>query len=94
VAVYEFVCTGCGRFEVRLPIGTAPDRYDCPECADPARRAFSPPVLGQLSKPVGTLLGREEKSRDEPEVVTQLPARPGGRPAPPPHPALDRLPRP
>ena len=59
-----------------------------------ARRAFSAPMLGNVSKPVGTLLGHEEKSRDEPEVVTQLPKRPGGRPAPPPHPALARLPRP
>lgn len=94
MAIYEYACTRCGRFDVRLAIGTAPDSYGCPECARSARRAFSAPMLGNVSKPVGTLLGLEEQSRDEPEVVTQLPKRPDGRPASPPHPALARLPRP
>jgi len=94
VAVYEYACNQCGRFDVRLAIGTAPDQYRCPECASSARRAFSPPMLSQLPTPIGRLLGRDEKSRDEPEVVTALPKRPGSRPTQTVHPALARLPRP
>jgi len=93
VAVYEYVCAACGPFDVRLAIGTAPEQHQCPECASSARRAFSPPMLGFMPKPVGTLLDREDKSRDEPEVVTQVPARPGSRATPPVHPELSRLPR-
>jgi putative FmdB family regulatory protein len=94
VAVYEYQCNRCGRFDVRLAIGTAPEDYRCPECASASRRVFTPPLLGNTSKQLGALLSREEQSRDDPEVVHQLPARPGIRPEPPTHPALARLPKP
>ena len=94
MAVYEFRCGKCGTFDVRLAIGTAPDRYRCPTCHAVARRAFSPPMLREVSKPVGVVLGGEAQSRDEPAVVSEVPPR--GRPAATsaPHPALARLPRP
>jgi hypothetical protein len=76
-----------------MAIGTAPDRERCPRCDAVARRAFSPPMLQQVSKPLRTLAEREEQSRDAPAVVSQLPPK-RRRPTPAPHPALPRLPRP
>jgi len=51
-------------------------------------------MLGQVSKPLGDWLLREEMSRDDPTVVTELPGRPGRPTMPAPHPALQHLPRP
>lgn len=93
MAVYEYVCAQHGRFDVRLAIGTAPDVQRCPTCDGAARRAFSPPMVGLMGKSATTLLGLDERSSDAPQVVTEVPPK-AGRPAPPPHPALARLPRP
>ncbi|MBB5156667.1 hypothetical protein [Saccharopolyspora phatthalungensis] len=43
-----------------------------------------------MSKQLGAALAREERSREEPEVVTGVPRR---QPTRKPHPALSRLPR-
>jgi putative FmdB family regulatory protein len=91
MAIYEYDCPCCGRFETHQMIGTALGSYDCPECAEPARRIFSAPHLSSVPRSLGTAFDREEKSRDEPDVVTSVP---GKRPGPQPHPALARLPRP
>jgi putative FmdB family regulatory protein len=94
MAVYEYTCDECGQFDIRLAIGTAPAGYHCPGCARTARRVFSPPMLGQLPKPLGALLEREEQSRDAPDVATRLPPRRVRRPASADNPALAHLPRP
>ncbi|GAA0523799.1 hypothetical protein GCM10011581_49500 [Saccharopolyspora subtropica] len=84
MATYEYDCPRCGRFETRQPMGTAAAARDCPECRGPARRIFSVPHLASTPAPLGAALAREERSRDEPEVVTEVPK---GQP-------LSRLPRP
>ncbi|NUW33459.1 zinc ribbon domain-containing protein [Nonomuraea sp. SMC257] len=91
MATYEYRCRDCGRFEVRLPIGTASAVFDCPECRSPASRVFSSPYLSQVSPTTARARSREEQSREAPEVVTSVPAP---RRRQPPHPALQRLPRP
>lgn len=78
MAAYEYECAECGRFEVRLPIGTAPERHRCPGCDTSARRAYTSPMLGRGNPPVTRLWERAEKSQDEPDVVTRIP--PGPRP--------------
>jgi putative FmdB family regulatory protein len=93
VAVYEYVCPQDGRFDIRRAIGTAPDFEYCPTCHSSSRRAFSPPMVGLVGKPAKTLLAADERSSDSPTVVTEVPPK-VGKPAPPPHPALARLPRP
>ncbi|WP_301310338.1 FmdB family zinc ribbon protein [Nonomuraea roseoviolacea] len=92
MATYEYRCRDCGRFEVRLPIGTAAAACDCPECHGPASRVFSSPYLSQLSPATARARSREEQSREAPEVVTSVPSP--RRRQQPPHPALQRLPRP
>lgn len=92
MATYEYVCRRCGGFEERLVMGTAPETYACPTCAQPSRRVFSVPGLARAGKAVLTYREREEQCREAPEVVPEVPR--GRRTARRPHPALARLPRP
>ncbi|HKS49803.1 MAG TPA: zinc ribbon domain-containing protein [Amycolatopsis sp.] len=92
MATYEYSCAQCGRFETRHPIGTAPSRVDCPECGAPSRRVFTMPHLSLMSKELGAAHERAESTRDEPEVVSEVPRTRTVRR--PPHPALAHLPRP
>jgi len=93
MATYEYSCSRCGPFEVRLAIGTAPVSYGCPVCAGSARRVFSAPGLRATPEAVSFLEDRQQQSREAPEVVSQVPPR-AGAPVSRPHPALSRLPRP
>jgi putative regulatory protein, FmdB family len=92
MAIYEYTCSRCGDFDVRLALGTAPQTCACPTCAQPARRVFSVPGLAATSKTVLTHREREERSGEAPEVVSEVPR--GRRTARRSHPALARLPRP
>ncbi|MFD5573386.1 FmdB family zinc ribbon protein [Streptomyces cadmiisoli] len=92
MATYEFLCSRCGPFDVKLAIGTAPAAYGCPHCAGSARRVYSSPGLRLTPHSVAALHQQEEQSRDAPAVVSEAP--PGRRPPRRPHPALSRLPRP
>jgi putative FmdB family regulatory protein len=86
MATYEYDCPWCGRFETHQPIGTAAVSAACPECRQPARRIFSAPHLTTVPKWLTAARAREERSREEPEVVTEVPS---GQPLPSP----SRLPR-
>ncbi|MEU6606751.1 FmdB family zinc ribbon protein [Streptomyces shenzhenensis] len=92
MATYEYLCSRCGSFDVKLAIGTAPRIYGCPACARDARRVFSSPGLSRTSNAAAALRAREEQSREAPAVVSGLPPGSGARQRP--HPALSRLPRP
>ncbi|MEU8787278.1 FmdB family zinc ribbon protein [Streptomyces sp. NPDC048637] len=92
MATYEYLCSRCGSFDVKLAIGTAPKTYGCPDCASAARRVYSSPGLTQTSHTVAALHDQEEQAREAPAVVSEVPPR---RTVPRhPHPALSRLPRP
>ncbi|MGP4019537.1 FmdB family zinc ribbon protein [Saccharopolyspora sp. 5N708] len=91
MATYEYDCPRCGRFETHQPMGTASDSRACPECARPARRIFSAPHLSTVPARLRAALDREQRGREEPEVVAEVPRE---QPRPEPHRALSRLPRP
>jgi putative FmdB family regulatory protein len=91
MAIYEYECPRCGRFETHQPMGTASDVHDCPDCDRPARRMMSVPHLSRVPAQFRAALTHDERSSEEPEVVPEIPRR---QPAPEPHPALARLPRP
>ncbi|WP_443071789.1 FmdB family zinc ribbon protein [Streptomyces sp. WMMC940] len=92
MATYEYLCSRCGPFDVKLAIGTAPTHHGCPVCTGTARRVYSSPGLALTSHTVAALHERDERSRDAPAVVSEVP--PGERVPRRPHPALSRLPRP
>jgi putative FmdB family regulatory protein len=93
VVIYEYRCRSCGRFEVAQPMGAAPGSCPCVQCGEPSPRAYSAPHTNRTSAPLAAALTRAEKSRDEPEIVTELPAR-RGKPRPRiDDPRLKQLPR-
>jgi putative FmdB family regulatory protein len=94
VASYEYRCGDCGRFEQRMPMGTAAAVAPCPSCGRDAKRIFSVPVTYRTPKPLATMLAREEASRDYPAVVDRVPPRRRPPRPTPPNPALARLPKP
>ena len=95
MATYQYRCSGDGDFEVRRPIGTAAEPVSCPVCGGDAVRVYTPPMLSTASRATVAAIDRAEKSRDQPDVVTSLPARSARRrPAALGNPALQKLPRP
>ncbi|MCF3145056.1 FmdB family zinc ribbon protein [Streptomyces platensis] len=92
MATYEYLCSRCGPFDVKLAIGTAPRSHGCPVCAAAARRVYSSPGLTLTPDGVAALHEREEQAREAPAVVSEVPA--GKRVPRRPHPALSQLPRP
>ncbi|MER6402176.1 zinc ribbon domain-containing protein [Streptomyces viridosporus] len=92
MATYEYSCNRCGFFDVRLPVGTAPTQHACPRCSGAARRVYSSQGLAFTSPAVSGLREQEEKSREDPTVVTRVPPRTDA--SKPVHPAVARLPRP
>jgi putative FmdB family regulatory protein len=93
VAIYDYRCDDCGHFEQQMPMGTATAIVACPSCGQNAKRLFAVPMTYRTSKPLATMLAREEASRDYPEVVDRVPPRRRSRPTPP-NPAHAQLPRP
>ncbi|MYV49409.1 zinc ribbon domain-containing protein [Streptomyces sp. SID2888] len=92
MATYEYLCGRCGPFDVKSTVGEAPAVYDCPVCARAARRLYSAPGLSLTSSASAALREREERSREAPAVVSEVPPRTGPESGPkrPPHPPLPR----
>ena len=97
MTTYEYRCDSDGvSFEVRFPLGTAPESITCERCGGQARRVFSKPMLLSSRRDLVTMIEHAEKTRTDPEVVTSLPSA-GARkrtPVVPLTPTLRRLPRP
>ncbi len=93
---YRYRCDMDGVFDVSRAMGTAPPRAQCPVCDSEAVRVFSAPMLSMAPGALMAAIDSTEKSRDEPEVVSALPARRNRTrtPAAALNPALQRLPRP
>ncbi|MFJ9027665.1 zinc ribbon domain-containing protein [Streptomyces sp. NPDC102274] len=92
MATYEYSCDRCGTFDLRLPIGTADSTSRCPICEGIAKRVFSAPAFAVTGKAIASLHDQEERSREAPAMVSEVPSR--GRTSQHTHPALSRLPRP
>ena len=73
MATYEYRCFQCGLTERDATSGRAPASVTCSTCGREARRVYSPPMVHRTAKPVARASEREKKSRDQPEVVTQVP---------------------
>lgn len=96
MAIYEYHCDQHGAFEAMHAIGTAPASIACPVCKREARRVFSKPMLRSTPPELAAAIDHAEKTRDEPDLVTSLPAAGARRRTPvlPLTPTLRRLPRP
>ncbi len=95
MAVYVYRCTEHGLIEVTRAMGSADAAVPCPACGLQATRVFTAPRLSLGSPTRRALIDRTERTRDEPDVVSAPPPRPGGAGAAAVarNPALRRLPR-
>ena len=96
IAVYLYRCPDHGTTEAHRPMGTAPAAVECPACGSAATRVFTAPRLSFGSPVRRALIDRTERTRDQPDVVSTPPRRPGParRADVLSNPALSRLPRP
>ncbi|WP_432572966.1 zinc ribbon domain-containing protein [Kineococcus sp. SYSU DK005] len=94
MAQYQYRCPQDGLLEVDRPMGTAPAEMTCPDCAGPAKRSFTGPMVSFASRARVRAIEGTESSRDEPRVVAAPPAPARPRRTAPADPALRRLPRP
>ncbi len=74
--IYDFICAGCGPYEVRRPMAQAGALTPCPNCGGQGQRVFTPPGLALLARPLRRALDLEEKSAHEPDVVADKRGRP------------------
>src|ERR1700738_2939335 len=73
MATCEHRCFQCGVSERDVTWGSASASVTWPTGGREARRVYSPPMVHRTAKHVAPALEREEKGRDEGEVVTQVP---------------------
>jgi putative FmdB family regulatory protein len=78
VATYDFICEGCGPFELDRRMALASDPATCPTCGGPGRRVFSPPSVAHTPARLRRALELEERSAHEPAIAD----RPRGLPLP------------
>ena len=73
---YDFICGGCGTFELRRPIEDAAAPATCPTCGAQARRRFAAPGLRRVPTALRTARDWADRSAHEPAVVTEKRGRP------------------
>lgn len=94
MVTYSYRCAGDGPFDLRAPMGRAPDRAACPTCAGDAPRAFTVPRLGSGRADLVRAIDATHAGAERPQVVSRPP--PSGRRGTPvtTNPLHRRLPRP
>jgi putative FmdB family regulatory protein len=75
VVLYQYLCAGCGPFEVSRPIGTAGPREGCPACGRLAARTFSTPALTSPRSAPNRVREAADRSAHEPRLVSGPPPR-------------------
>ena len=94
MAIYSYRCVDCGGFEGRWAMGSAPASWECPNCSGRAPRVYSAPMLARTAPGVAALHRLEERSRQEPPVVSAPSGAPRRRQPLTRNPLHARLPRP
>jgi putative FmdB family regulatory protein len=68
MAVYDYQCTDCGPFTVLRPMAMSGEPCNCPDCGEPAARAFfSVPFIAGMDPERRTAFATNEKARHEPK---------------------------
>ena len=67
--IYDFICKGCGPFELRRSLAEVGEPTGCPCCGGEARRVYSMPNTKKVPAGLSKAMDRAEKSAHEPEVV-------------------------
>lgn len=73
--VYEFRCSGCGRFEAQHTMATVPESQPCPACSTESQRMIAAVGLSGANSPRARAVEQAARSATEPEVVRGSPGR-------------------
>lgn len=73
--VYEFRCSGCGRFEAQHTMATVPESQSCPSCSAESQRMITAVGLSGVNSPRARAVEQAARSAAEPEVVRGSPRR-------------------
>ena len=68
--LYDYTCSDCGPFRDWQSMNAAAAPVDCPACGDPAPRAIAAPFIADMNPHNRIAHQRNEKSADEPEVMS------------------------
>jgi putative FmdB family regulatory protein len=71
MVTYAYRCAVCGSVDINFPMGQAPTCADCPRCGAGVERRWTSPGLTRMHRGLRDAFAREERSRDEPEVVSR-----------------------
>ena len=69
--LYDYHCNDCGDFRAWRRMSEADAKTSCPTCATPARRAMVAPGLALMASNTRIAHTRNEKSADQPQVMTK-----------------------
>jgi putative FmdB family regulatory protein len=78
---YDYRCAYCGPFTLTRSIREDTAHGTCPDCAEPATRVFTVPVLLDRTSPVRRALAGAEASASEPRISSRPAAAEPARPA-------------
>jgi putative FmdB family regulatory protein len=68
MAIYDYQCDSCGPFTKVRPMAVSAEPYDCPQCGEPAPRAFlSVPFFAGMDARIRNAHATNEKARHEPK---------------------------
>ncbi|KRA99938.1 FmdB family transcriptional regulator [Devosia sp. Root685] len=68
MAIYDYQCADCGPFTAMRPMAMAAEPCACPDCGEPAQRAFfSVPFIAGMDPAKRTAHATNEKTRHEPK---------------------------
>ncbi|MGU3293006.1 FmdB family zinc ribbon protein [Williamsia sp. M5A3_1d] len=73
--LYGFRCDqGCGDVERAYSMASVPDRIDCPDCGEVARRRFDPIAVGHGGSVGMRLRDATAATAESPRVTSSVPA--------------------
>ncbi len=73
--IYGYDCEACGPFTEIQPMSRSSEPMPCPDCGNAAPRSISAPFIANMDPNNRIAHQRNEKSADEPRVVS---GKPGG----------------
>ncbi len=69
--LYDYACEDCGPFRDWRPMSNAAESVACPSCSGPAGRTIATPFIANMNANTRIAHQRNEKSADEPQVMTR-----------------------
>lgn len=77
--IYSYTCGQCGPFDMLRPMAECRKPGNCPECGQPSRKRVTPPRLNLMPSARRAAHRVNEKSANQPRVVSAEESRAQGR---------------